>query len=225
MSRTAIITQLIVYLAFATLMFFWGSYVLAKQTDTRGGSSQIKSECSQLEEINPVAGQVFQKAESLYEAALNIFHGPCDVDHYKLGINLLELAAGRGYIKASYLLGEIFYAGQIFPTNFDKSKHYYLQAAQKGHLAAQHELGVIMLKEATNEDQQYEALRWLGIAAYQEDGLSAYLLGIIHQTGLHGIEKNPCLALDWHEQATEMGFSDTAGFYDKLSAAAHQYCN
>ncbi|MEM8857309.1 MAG: tetratricopeptide repeat protein [Chloroflexota bacterium] len=164
-------------------------------------------------------------SDAVYNFALQFVDQNCSEHKIVAAVKLMEFVADEGHLEASHTLGLIYYNGEIVPADIDKSFKYFQVAAEAGNLQSQHELGIIMLKEAKSEDDRNLALYWLGRAAYQNDGFSAYVLGMIHQTGYHGVPKDKCLALDWYDCARIMGFSDHAGLHKKLHSEYSHECN
>lgn len=203
----------------------WSSYVLSKPIAKLETQTDHFEFCVRLSPDFNLLKTEALPLNTIHTIANHYLYGTCGERDTSLAIKLMESAANKGHVESAYILGELFYVGETVPSNFDKSKKYYLMAAEKGSLKAQHEFGVVLLKEATTENERLEALYWLGMAANQNDGFSAYILGMVHQTGLHGVPKNPCLALDWYEGAKTMGFPDRSGLHASLQRDFDSLCN
>ncbi|MEM7214166.1 MAG: tetratricopeptide repeat protein [Pseudomonadota bacterium] len=163
--------------------------------------------------------------ESLYNLAYNFLHGICREQNVPLGISMMKSAADRRHVEAAFELAEIFYLDDFETVNVLQAEKYFLIAAEGGHLVAQHRLGMMRLRSATTSEDRWIALFWLGMAANQGDGFSAFSIGMLHQNGMHGLPEDKCLALDWYESAKLLGFEDTTGISDALNKQIGKECH
>ncbi len=210
---------------FVLLAFLWNGYVLSKPVVDLNNKNSSLHECSDYLIIDRTKFRNHEELDTVHFLANRFLFGVCAVQNAEAAVELMALAADKGHAKSAHQLAELYYVGEVVPVDLKKSLRYFHLAAEAGSLKAQHEFGIILLKEAASENQRYQGLYWLGMAANQDDGFSAYLLGMIHQVGLHGVPKNPCLALDWYASAHTMGFSDTAGPHARLHSQFNSACN
>ena len=70
------------------------------------------------------------RAEKLYQQAMNCFHK----------------SAAQNYMPSVYQLGVMYELGEGVNIDKDKAHKYYNQAAQMGHLRAQRDIAVMMIK-------------------------------------------------------------------------------
>lgn len=114
------------------------------------------------------------------------------------GLNWLDGAIEQGHLGASVSLALLYHFGGAVEPDLEQAITFYRQAAEGGVVDAQHTLGVLLVSDG-DQDHRDEGLYWLGAAAGQGDGVSAAFVGMLHAKGLHGVESNSCLALDWYE--------------------------
>jgi hypothetical protein len=65
---------------------------------------------------------------------------------YMEGIKLFEKCAEQNYMPAIYQLGKMYELGEGVSLDKEKAQSYYRQAARMGHLTAQRELAVMMIR-------------------------------------------------------------------------------
>lgn len=150
--------------------------------------------------------------------------GICKNQDVNQGIRFLELAALNEHVEAAVFLGDLYLEGEFVPENVSVSSRYFLIAAEKGHVEAQHKVGLQLLIQARSELQRHDGLGWLGRAVSQGDSLSAVVLGMIHHHGMHGVTKDICLALDWYEVAEDMGLKGRFDAYTILKTEHGPNC-
>lgn len=89
------------------------------------------------------------------------------------GIEMLQLAAAQGSMRANYNLGVIYSNGMGVEEDLTKAAHLFRQAADKGHDQAQYALGVLY-QNGRGVDQNFgQAVHWLTKAHGQNDILGA----------------------------------------------------
>lgn len=120
------------------------------------------------------------------------------------GIAWLERAAAQGDVDAAARLGLLHDLGETGARDEASALHFYRRAAEAGHVAAQHRLGILLVHKGGLAARE-EGLYWLGSAASAGDGAAAAALGLMHARGLHGVQRNACLALDWYEASDLLG--------------------
>jgi uncharacterized protein len=65
---------------------------------------------------------------------------------YQLAVEWLEKSASQGYPPALYRLGRMYDTGEGVPVDYDRAYSCFKRAAKMGHLLAQREVAVKMLK-------------------------------------------------------------------------------
>lgn len=124
-----------------------------------------------------------------------------------------EILAELGFASAQADLGKLYFSGDNpkFPLDFHKGFQWYIKAAEKGHVDAQYNLGVmysgqdIMLATLIRPNYD-EALKWLSKAAEQGHADAQTQLGEMYFHG-RGTEKNYSQAAKWYEKSAKQGDS------------------
>ena len=136
----------------------------------------------------------------------------------------LTRAAEAGHPNAAHFLGSMHLGAAQKRQDWYKAQYFLGIAARAGHVAAQHDLGVLILLQARGNDDRDLGLYWMGAAAGQGDGFSAAAIGMIHERGLHGVQSDRCLALDWYAAAEELGFRDLLDHHRSLRMRSRDLC-
>ncbi|MEL7203906.1 MAG: hypothetical protein AAGL19_07045 [Pseudomonadota bacterium] len=119
-------------------------------------------------------------------------------DLLQLGLRWLHSAADTEHLGAAISLAMAYHMGDVIAADTERAITFYRQAAEAEIVDAQHTLGLLLISSDRPENQE-EGLFWLGAAASQGDGVSAAFLGMLHDKGMHGVDADECLALDWYE--------------------------
>lgn len=143
-----------------------------------------------------------------YRLAIALLDGFCGAQDTSAAMRLLEEAAALGHAPAAFRLGKLNRDGDVIARDLNAAARYFRLAAEQDDMQAQHHLGLVLLWLAEADEVPFESLYWLGAAADAGDGLSAASLGILHSRGMYGIKKDVCIALDWFEAASLLGFRD-----------------
>lgn len=130
--------------------------------------------------------------------------GPSDTA-IEQGLSWLIRSSGSGDKHASFVLGKLYEQGDLVQPSEEQSMAYYKIAAEAGHPAAEHALGMRLLSRRASDEDLENALYWLGSAASHGDAFSAAVVGFLYARGMHGIRQQPCLALDWYEASELIG--------------------
>lgn len=101
-------------------------------------------------------------------------------------------------IQACFMLGLLFHEGFGVNKNIQNSFKWYSIAAEKGHPAAQSNIGSIYLGEKNFEEARY----WFELAALKNLGIAQYNLGQMYQYGW-GVSVDLLLASKWYIKAAE----------------------
>ena len=83
---------------------------------------------------------------------------------------------------------------------------WWTLAAEKGHLWAQHRLGVCYYNGIVVERNPAEALKWFSRVAEQNEPWAQYRIGLCYLKG-EGVEKNEHEAVEWFNKAAEQGLA------------------
>jgi TPR repeat protein len=127
-------------------------------------------------------------------------------DEYVLAKRAWRMLAESGNPEAAYKLAMLFDTGAD-GVNQDSAQaaYWYLQAAEAGHLHAQHNLAVAYASGDGVEMDISKALKWWKRAAQVGNKDSQYNLGILYAMGTHGVKKNLEKAKKWWRKAAMKG--------------------
>ena len=115
----------------------------------------------------------------------------------------VRAAAARGYPAAQIWLAQRLAEGRGTPRDLAEAEHWYTRAADRGHVAAQHGLGVL-LRYGYGGERDADAAAWLRAAAEQGHAPSQTELGyLLEQSagGEEGLEQ----AVRWYRRAAAQG--------------------
>eukprot|EP00808_Paulinella_micropora_P025532 g2553.t1 len=109
------------------------------------------------------------------------------------------------YTQACFLLGEAFRKGEnMTPKDTERGAHYYLLAAEQGHVLAQNRLGMCHEAGTGIERNLQEAVGWFRKAAEQGDASAQYNLGACFYKG-RGVRQDVKQAVHWFHEAAYKG--------------------
>lgn len=148
---------------------------------------------------------VQQRSNALFDRARNLVTKPCSLSDLAAALILLDHAAQRGHVKATYLLSTLYGSGVEGISSHDLHIDYLERAARLGHVEAQFEWGLTLLLVSQTQTEADHALYWLGQAAWDGHAKSAALIALAHFSGLGGARLDPCLSADWSAIAKELG--------------------
>jgi TPR repeat protein len=127
----------------------------------------------------------------------------CDA---RAGLELLEVAADRGFAPAEYLLGVMAENGRVVPKSLDNAAALYERAARGGHVLAMRRLAEFLLGGTGVEPDIEAAIGWLETAGHQGDVDCAVNLGLIYRDGASfGFEPKLAEAYYWFSIAAQLG--------------------
>lgn len=127
-------------------------------------------------------------------------------DEYPMAKRIWKMLAEQGNADAAYKLGMLYDTGvDGVEQDAAEAAQWYLQAAQKGHLHAQHNLAVAYASGDGVEMDISKALVWWKRAAQTGNSDSQYNLGIVYAMGVHGVKKNLDKAKKWWRKAAMKG--------------------
>lgn len=121
-----------------------------------------------------------------------------------------------GDLDATFEIATRYETGVGVPKNPLFALQLYERGARAGHALAQHHFGLRILNFAHRDDQRWHGLYWLGSAASQGHGLSALILGHIHENGLYGLTRDGCAARQWYDASQILGQTEGHSFMAAL---------
>ena len=101
---------------------------------------------------------------------------------YAVAADQWRVHAAQGNAEALFNLGQLYRQGLGVAKDAEKAEVYYTRAAERGHAAAQSNLGTMLYFRDRNPDRQ-AALEWWRKAAAGLDVRAQYMLGVAHING------------------------------------------
>lgn len=149
---------------------------------------------------------------SAYQAGVRLADGPAR--DYRGAIQMFEKAGDVP--AAQFRLALLYERGQGAPKNPVLARTLYQRAAEKGHVRAMHNLGVLYADGIDGKPDYANAAEWFRRAA--EYGLrdSAFNLATLTARGL-GVEKKPAAAYMWFAIAAAQGDAEAARQRDEIA--------
>src|SRR6185503_12012007 len=113
----------------------------------------------------------------------------------------LLACAADGYVPAQFRAGLLFAHGNDeVPEDHAEAARWFRMAAERGHPAAQNELG-LMYADGDSVPQDYaESVRWYRLAAEQGYAAAQGNLGVMYDNGF-GVPEDDAEALRWYRLA------------------------
>lgn len=140
-----------------------------------------------------------------------------DSGDYAAAIKEWEPEAEKGDRNALFNLGQIYRMGKGVQQNLDRAEHYYLEAAKRGHPAAQGNLGTLYyFGKANGKPQTERALKWWRLAAHSGDPRSQYMLGVLYFNGKH-VDRDIVAAYGWMTLAAKGGLKEADEAQKKMN--------
>lgn len=130
------------------------------------------------------------------------------------------LSAGRNTFPTSssmdstYDLAEAYRKGTGKPKDAALAATYYKQAAEGGHAAAQHRLGVCYALGSGVAQDQESAVFWYQKAAEQGFAEAQYDLGVRYIVG-KGVSQDESTGVEWYKKAAAQGFQEAIEALEK----------
>lgn len=155
--------------------------------------------------------------EAQFEEGLLLLAGHCRAADHRIGLARLKSAAERGHAEAAYSLGQLYGDPSLALFDALQARRYLRIAAAQGHTQAQHSLGLMLIRGDGGMARTDSGLYWLGAAASEGHGLSAMLMGRLHELGRFGVVKDLCLAHDWYEAGLLLGEQNAQAQMQRVS--------
>ena len=112
------------------------------------------------------------------------------------------IEAHPGEARFEFQLGRVLAAAQAF----QEAAQWYRKAADRGHAAAQTELGLLFTEGLGVAQDDGEAVRWYRQAAEQGFGWAQAHLGLMYAIG-RGVARDDSQAVQWYRKSAELGFA------------------
>ena len=132
---------------------------------------------------------------------------------YAGAVAMWQPFADAGDVDAMFNIGQAYKLGRAVPKDSLIARDWYRKAAAKGHLPAEANLGILLFQAG---DKQ-EAIRWLKMAADQNEMRAQYVLGVALWNG-DGVPKNMALAYAYLSRSSAQGLPDAQSALNSLTA-------
>mmetsp|Transcript_10062 Transcript_10062/g.17683 ORF Transcript_10062/g.17683 Transcript_10062/m.17683 type:complete len:326 (-) Transcript_10062:492-1469(-) len=118
--------------------------------------------------------------------------------------------ADAGIPESQYLAGLVtLYGGHGVEVNHKKSLEYFRAAADQGHLGAQTNAALMLLRGVGAPVNNIQAAHWFRIAAEKNNADAQWMLGRMYYDGIFGKKRdghpNMRSALEWFQRSAENG--------------------
>ena len=140
-------------------------------------------------------------------------------------VRWLRRAAAQGHAPAQTSLGMYYLAGEGVDPDPRAAARWWRLAAERGNAVAQYNLGVLyqgvpapFRTDADPPVDHAEAVRWLSLAAAQDQVQAIMTLAIKYRDG-DGIPQTPGEAFRWFLRASELGVVEAMGEVGSMYAA------
>lgn len=107
----------------------------------------------------------------------------------------LEQKARDGSASSAKTLGRIYRDGEFMAADRSLAGDWFLRSANLGDAGAMHDLALMLLTGAADEEKTAEALKWLRLAATAEHGGALTALARLHLKSKHGLEPDAAVTL------------------------------
>jgi len=151
--------------------------------------------------------RVSKKVQALADKVDNASLDEFGDDHTPMVIRHLMKDAHSGDIDAQFSLGYCYDVGQRVESNTNEAIFWYTLAANKGHLIAQNNLGVLYSTGHMGRvaKEPAEALHWYKLAAKQGNFNAQFHCGLAHMNGEGLEERDDAMAFYWFKKAAKQG--------------------
>ncbi|MEM9355083.1 MAG: tetratricopeptide repeat protein [Pseudomonadota bacterium] len=175
-------------------------------------------ECAGVSARTVQQAAMFGDASAQYRLFELIGDGTCSSKSSDAALLMLRSASNQGHPAASFELAARIAAGDGVPPNVDEALRLFELAGDAGHVLAQHHAGLIHLRLSKTSQRRETGLLWLGRAAANGHGLSALVLGLLHERGLYGVTQDRCVASHWYDASFLLGQREGRAFALRLEA-------
>lgn len=131
---------------------------------------------------------------------------------YAGAVAMWQPFADAGDPDAMFNIGQAYKLGRSVPKDSLVARDWYRKAAAKGHLPAEANLGILLFQAG----DKAEAVRWLKMAADQNEMRAQYVLGVAAWNG-DGVPKNLALAYAYLSRSAAQGLPDAQSALNSLT--------
>jgi hypothetical protein len=131
---------------------------------------------------------------------------------YAGAVAMWQPFADAGDPDAMFNIGQAYKLGRSVPKDSLIARDWYRKAAAKGHLPAEANLGILLFQAG----DKAEAVKWLKMAADQNEMRAQYVLGVAAWNG-DGVPKNLALAYAYLSRSAAQGLPDAQSALNSLT--------
>lgn len=126
-----------------------------------------------------------------------------------ISLVLLQAAAERGASADQHALADCYFRAMGAPRNLSLAYEWYRKAGQQGHPDGQYKVFVCLNLGLGVKADRFEAREWLIKAAAQNHPRAQHSLGILHEFGEAGIQRDVDAAVRYYRRGVELGDPDS----------------
>jgi hypothetical protein len=131
---------------------------------------------------------------------------------YSAAVAMWQPFANAGDADAMFNIGQAYKLGRAVAKDQVAARDWYRRAAQKGHLPAQANLGILLFQAG----DKAEAIRWLKAAADKNEMRAQYVLGVASWNG-DGTPRSLTLAYAYLSRAAAQGLAEATTALNNLT--------
>ena len=131
---------------------------------------------------------------------------------YPAAVAMWQPFANAGDADAMFNIGQAYKLGRAVAKDQVAARDWYRRAAQKGHLPAQANLGILLFQAG----DKAEAIRWLKAAADKNEMRAQYVLGVASWNG-DGTPRSLTLAYAYLSRAAAQGLAEATTALNNLT--------
>ncbi len=126
---------------------------------------------------------------------------------YVSAVGWFEKAAANGNAEAQYVLGAMYYEGEVIEQDYMKAIVWYKKAAANGVAEAQFIVGFMYQYGEGVERDYAKAMAYYKKAAAHGDASSQCMIGVMYLAG-QGVKQDYIKAVEWFEKAAANGVAE-----------------
>ena len=123
---------------------------------------------------------------------------------YVSAVGWFEKAAANGNAEAQYVLGAMYYEGEMIEQDYTKAIEWFEKAATNGNAEAQYVLGAMYYEGEVIEQDYMKAIVWYKKAAANGVAEAQFIVGFMYQYG-EGVERDYAKAMAYYKKAAAHG--------------------
>jgi uncharacterized protein len=137
-----------------------------------------------------------------------------------------QIAAERGNVGASYMLGLLYNCGVGVPQDYVKAREWYERAAAAGNSVAMSNIGILYYNGRGAPQDYAKAREWYEKAADAGNARAMSNIGILYYGG-YGVAQDYAKAREWYEKGAAAGnaiaMSNIGALYESGTGVAQDY--